>query len=128
MALLESFRGAAPQNEGFFRDSLFSRVEKSLNFAKVCSKLTKFVCEIGKCLVNLTLVIMLYILNFFYLQFLVLLFCSFICQFTRLEGSKKIIFAVFESSCHLLLPICRGILLSALLKDTTSEIADLSPH
>jgi len=41
-------------------------------------------------------------------------------------------FSVFESSCHLLLPVQllkgRAIPLSALPKDTASELASLSPH
>jgi len=43
-------------------------------------------------------------------------------------------FSVFESSCHLLLPVYplkgteEAILLSALPKDTTSELAGLSLH
>jgi len=52
---------------------------------------------------------------------------SFICQGT-LTGT----FSVFESSCHLLLLVnhseVEAITLSTLPKDTTSELAGISPH
>jgi len=47
-------------------------------------------------------------------------------------GDSEETFLVFESSCHLLLPVkslkVKVIPVSALPKDTTSELADLSPH
>jgi len=49
----------------------------------------------------------------------------------RLEDSE-VTFSVFESICHLLLPVNRSkveaIPLCALPKSTTSKIAGLSPH
>jgi len=48
------------------------------------------------------------------------------------EGDSEGTFSVFETSCHLSLPVkpskVEAIPLSALPKDTTSELADLSPH
>jgi len=50
---------------------------------------------------------------------------------SRTEDSEGT-FLFFESSCHLLLPVLlfkvAAILLSALSKDTTSELASLSPN
>jgi len=48
-------------------------------------------------------------------------------------GDSKVTFSVFESSCHLLLPVSNhsqveAISLYALPKDTTSELAGLSPY
>jgi len=49
-------------------------------------------------------------------------------------GESDVTFSVFESSCHLLLPVLtyyskvEATQLSALLKDITSELAGLSPH
>jgi len=47
-------------------------------------------------------------------------------------GDSEVTFSVFESSCHLLLPVyhskLEAISLSALPKGTISELGGLSPH
>jgi len=55
-------------------------------------------------------------------------FCSFICQVTSTTRQRRKLFAVFETSYHLLLSVynhskVEAIPLSDLPKDTTSELA-----
>jgi len=58
--------------------------------------------------------------------------CSFICQEVPRPGDSEEIFLVFELSCYLYFQSnhskLEAIPLSALLKGTTSELADLSSH
>jgi len=66
------------------------------------------------------------------IELLILCFKWSACDKVSRPGDSEVLFSLFVSSCHLLLPVKllkgRSNFVNALLKDTASELAGLSSH